>query len=365
MYDLFHPEGTTNSGGLALPALRRIRDGLLASIDKVRQYRAINPQTLNAAHPLIRLLQSVNVSLALEPEYYVDRVTDITFNLARVLGYTSPVSVGHVFSPSMFYGTGVSDLILATDEPFDLTNIEQTWPSLRPIRVIAHPLTDLRLHVPDGKFTAEQPGVAVIAINIPMLALQYRMWRKWERGSLAAESPMTVAQFLMGYPLPSMLYSHLDVAIFNRIFSLAFDVPMPKIRSRHPFFLIDWESEMDQVIREYLVQMHKRRANMDQMIHAMPTVGYPSRYDTLRLPEMPFTYQTMALVIAARVMPVMFHLQFIDQTQNPQDFETKAYLQRFFRKVENTSVLRTNLAEPVRTEVLEIIQSGILPFLEA
>lgn len=365
MYDLFHAGPGTPVGGLAIPEFRRVREGLQRSIEKVRIYRSVNPMGLRADHPLIRLLMSVNVSLALEPEHYVDRVSDRTYDLARVLGFTSPVSVGKVFTPSMFYGTGVSDLILVTDEAFDLTTIESTWQDLRPIRVISHPQTDLRLHVPDGKFSSVEDGTAVVVVNIPMLALQYKMWRRWERGTFAAESPRTVAQFLMAHPLPNMLYSHIDIAIFNRAFALAFGVPMAPTTSRHPFFLIDWQNEVDAALTTYLTQMQKRRAEMDAVIASMPTVGYPSRFDTLRLPEMPFTYQTMAAIIAARCMPVMFHIQLADKFGNPKDHAVRAYLRRFFHKAENTNVVKNNLAEPIRSEVQAIIRDGILPFVSS
>lgn len=363
MYELYQPGPGNPIGGLAIPDFRRIKDGLRESIEKVRRYRAINPMTLNASYPLIRLLMSVNVSLSLPPDQYVDRVSDIAYDLARTMQFASPVSVGRPVSPSMFYGTGVTDIVLGVSEPFDLTNIEERWQDLQPIRVISHPLTDLWAHVPDGKFSSQDKGVAVVVINIPMLALQYRMWRRWERGTFAQESPRTLAQFLMAHPLPNMLYSHLDVALFNRALAMTFNIPLPRYTDRHPFFQIDWHAQTDKVLELYLKAMVSRRAEIDAVIKAFPTVSFESRYDVIRWPDIPFTYQSMHACIAAYALPTMFHLHLADQYNMPKDHAARAYLRRFFNKAENMNVLRNNLPLVVRNEIEAIVEQGILPFI--
>lgn len=363
MYELFQGDSTSPIGGLAIPELRRVRAGLQESIEKVRRYRAINPLYLNNSNPLIRLLGSLDVPLSLDPATYVDRVEDLTYRSARAQFFTSSVSTGRVFEPGIFYGSSVSEMILISSEAFDLKDIESDWPNLRPISVISHPCTDLNLHVPDGTFSSAESGTAVIAINLPMLALQYKMWRRWERGAFKEESPRTIGQFLMAHPLPNMLYSHIDVAIFNRVFCAAFEIQPPVVRRRHPFYLIDWTTEIDAIIRTYLTAMRTRKAEVHAMIQHMPTVGYASRYDTLALPEMPFTYQTMPAIILARLRMVMFTVQMSHALGNPKDFTMLSYLNRFFRKMESMNVLASVLPAAVYEQTNLIIDQGIKPYL--
>lgn len=363
MYDLFQERATT-TGGVVFPEFRRIRDGLRASIARVVQFRQDNPMGLAAAHPLVRLLMSLNVPLSMEPMIYRGYVAELTYPLARSFRFASTASQGQVFTPSMFYGDNVSEAILLHKEDFDLTGIEDRWKDLQPIRVLYHPQTDLNLHVPDGRHPSVESGMAVVAINLPMLALQYKLWRRWERGAVVDESPRTVMQFLMAFPLPNMLYSHLDTAIFNRLFSIYFEQPMPEVRQRHSFRLIDWHHEVDDVLLKYIGTMERRRADFDTLIEAMPTAGYDTRFESLQLPNMPFTYQWIWTVVIARLAPVMFMVQFASRNQSPRNRTELAYLKRFFTRVDQAKMLRVPLPSERYQEALAIIEQGILPYLD-
>lgn len=362
MFDLFQ-EVPNQPGGLVFPEFRRIREGLRRSIDRVQRFRLENPMSLTGTHPLIRLLMSLNVPLSLDPELYRDRVAEITYHLARNLQFTSPVSQGKAHYPSMFYGDNVTDVVLVHDEDFDLTDIATRWQNLQPIRVLYHPQTDLRLHVPDGRYPSVEAGMAVISINLPMLALQYRMWRHWERGTVGSESPRTVMMFLQAHPLPQMLASHLDCAIFNRILGLYFDIPFPEIRSRHSFYLTDWTNAVDAVLLKYIGLAKARKMDFDAMISTMPAAGYDSRYDTLHWPEMPFTYQVTWALVVARLAQVMFLVRFAVDQQINRNRRELAELNRFFIKLQQMNLMQKVLPADEFRSVDMVIQSGIVPFL--
>jgi hypothetical protein len=362
MYDLFQ-EAPTQQGGLVFPEMRMIREGVRQTITKVQQYRLANPMSLTGTHPLIRLLLSVNIPLSLPTEVYYDRVTETTYNLARNLQFTSPVSRGKLHSPSMFYGDNVSDIVLVHDEVFDLNGIESRWKDLQPIRVLYHPQTDLGFNVPDGRFSSVESGIAVISINLPMLAVQYRQWRQWERGVVAAESPRTVMMFLQAHALPNMLDSHVDGVLFNRLFAQYFGVDMPEVKSHNPFFIYDWRPKIDAVLSKYLDAAAARRMDFDTMIDTMPTIGYTSRYETLRWPQMPFTYQVTWALVLARLANVMFLTRFAADNQIHRNRSTLNDLNRFFSKVRQLKALEQSLPPDELGVVNQIIDTGIIPYL--
>lgn len=363
MYDLFQ-DVPNQSGGMVFPELRRIREGLRRSIARVQLYRLENPKSLTATHPLIRLLMSLNVPLSLEVDQYRDRVAEVTYALARNLQFTSAVSEGKLHSPSMFYGDNVSDVVLVHDEDFDLTGIAGRWKDLQAVRVLYHPQTDVCLHVPDGTAPSQEPGVAVVSINLPMLAVQYKLWRHWERGAVAGESPRTVMMFLQAHVLPQMLASHLDCAIFNRLFNRYYRLTVPTIRSRHPFYLTDWSREIDAVLSKYLDLVQTRKMDFDTMIETMPTAGYDSRYATVKWPDMPFTYQTTWALVLARLASVMFLVHVSHEGQNNRNRGTLNDLNRFFIKLRQMNGLR-----PLPSDELGVVNAaidqGIIPYLTA
>lgn len=362
MYEMFQ-RVPNQPGGLVFPEFRRVRDGLRRSIDRVKLFRWENPMSLTGTHPLIRLMMSLNVPLSMDPDMYVERVRSITYSLARNLQFTSPVSQGRLHYPSMFYGDNVSDIVLVHDEAFDLTDIATRWKDLQPIRVLYHPQTDLRLHVPDGKAPSAEAGFAVVSINLPMLALQYKLWRNWERGTVGAESPRTLMMFLQAIPLPQMLYSHLDCAIFNRVVAQYFELPMPEIRSRHSYFLTDWTREVDAVLFKYIGLARARQMDFDAMIETMPTAGYDSRYETLRWPEMPFTYQVTWAMVIARLATLMFLVRFGADQEITRNRSQLAELNRFFIKLYQMNLMQKVLPKDELQTVDLIIQDGIVPYL--
>lgn len=363
MYDLYQPLNSQAGGGFEPGELRRVRDGLRRSIERVRLYRTINPMYLENRHPLLRILQGIPVSLSLPPDIFVDRVADYTYPLARQQGFATPVSPGRVWTPGVFYGTGVDEMIMANSEPFSLQDIENTWPDLQPVRVIYHPLSDLRLHVPDGKYSNSEPGMAVIDVNVPMLMLQYRMWRNWERGHFPTEQPRNLGQFLMAHPLPNMLYSHLDCAIANRIANLEAGRANSTQSSRHPFVMEDLTAPLDNVARMFIKAMQGRRQDIDSVVAHMPTVGLPSRYDTLRLPDVPFTYQIVPAILMARLEPLLFSLRMAAYPGMPADSMIRSQLDRFFRKLKNMNIIDKSYPEPLRARIKDLIDNKIQPLL--
>ncbi len=362
MYQLFQESPLQPGGEMLFPDFRRVRDGLRASIAKVVDFRRQNPQGLNGSHFLVRLLMSLNVPLSMEPQIYSDKVSDIALNLAMSMKMTSPLSRGQVFSPGVFYGKHVTEVLLANIEPYDTSMLESNWAELRPIKVLYHPLSDLRLNVPDGRVDAEEAGIAVISINIPMLAAQYRMWRQWERGVLKDESPRTVMQFLQAYPIPNMLHSHVDVAILNRMIGLYFDVELNNGKSQHSFYLTDWTKDVDRTLKQFLKMSLQRKWDFDTIISHMPVVGHEDMHEVIQLPPMAFSQQVQWAVVLARLALVIFLVRSNADNENPRNRPDLNYLRRYLRQMELNRTMHA-LPDNRYDDVMVLINDGLVPFL--
>src|SRR5690606_7000045 len=84
------------------------------------------------------------------------------------------------FIASALYGPNSDDLFILTTTGFTLTNIEQTWRDLTPIRILRHDYDNVNFAVPDG-LKRHYVGSSVIEINLPMLACQYMAFRLEEK----------------------------------------------------------------------------------------------------------------------------------------------------------------------------------------
>lgn len=362
MYHLFKDRPQDFSGGMIIQDFPRIRAGLQFSLAKVIDFRRHNPRTLDASHLLVRLLQNLNVPLSLEPIVYADRVSDIALNLAMSLRMTSPLSKGRVFTPGVFYGQNVTEVLLANIEPFD---VESPWREWRPIKVLYHPQSDLNMHVPDGRHASLEAGMAVISINIPMLAAQYRAWRMEENtiDRSNPESPRSIMQFLQLYPLPNMLYSHLDIALLNRLISRYFEVKMPVIPSQHSFYLSDWTMYVDRTMDRFLRLAVAKRWDFDTLIGNIPTVSALDLHDVIRVPDMVFTHQVQWAVVLARLPLVIFLVQMNAAVDNPRNQPYLNYLRLYLRSMDLNQTMRTALPRSRFEDVMTLIDHAVVPYL--
>lgn len=369
MYQIFEPQ-PLSGGGVVLPDFRRVREGLQQSIARVIDYRHQNPMYLQSSHLFIRLLQNVNVSLNLELEAYVDKVTDLTYNLAMSMRLTSPMSMGRLFTEGVCYskqgssGSLIKEAFLVNTDDFDLEDFEVNWRRYESIRVLHHPGTNLWMTVPDGRQDGEGRGIATMAVNLPMLAAQYRMWRQERREIEARESSRTVGQFLMEVPLPNMLYSHGDVAVLNRLVALYQKRPMPQVKHHHPFVMYNWERPLDSILEMFLTNVPRKRWDFNTLIENLPTISHNSYHDVLRLPDMSYARQVQWIVILAR-LPLVVYL--LAQNQTNENYRNKPALTRlrhYFRLTEHSRSLSSALPGGDYERVREQIEVSVLPYLQ-
>lgn len=363
MYQLFRTGPLPHRGEASLPDFRRIRAGLQQNIARVKEFRRQNPHGLNGRpHVLVKLLQNLNVPITLDPVIYNDKVMDIALNVATALKMTTAVGYGQGFSPGVFYGPNVTEVIWANIDDWDMTDLAKRWKELEPVRVLYHPKSDLACDVPDGTLSSQEAGMAVISVNVPMLATQYRMWREEER-RLGREVPRSVQQFLMELPLPNMLNSHADVALLNRLIGLHFGTPFQRVRGRHSFHLTDWTAEVDQNLRKVLLYWRGQNFTFDQMVAQMPTITDRPMHEVLALPELPNLRQTQWAVVIARLAITVFLVRFSVDNQNQANQNYLNYLRRYFAQMDLWQVMKAALPIARYDDVTLLLDEGIIAYL--
>lgn len=361
MYELLSPPTVNSAGGLAIPQWRRIEEGLIRNLDRIHDYYRNNPRSLAGGHFLTKLLRSLNISHQLEDDIFVWKVTDWADDLSRSLKMTSSIYRGKLFRPGTFYGANVGEAIIATTDPFNVDEAVAGWKNLQPIRVLAHPFCDFDMALPDGRGHFEGAGLAVISINIPMLALQYKCWRRWERG-VNHDSPQSHMQFLHALPIPNMLESHVNIAILNRIMNRYFGGDVPEPNPAHSFYITNWGREIDSVADYYLRHLANKNARFDVMVDLMPSVT-KNMHDTLRLPKQAYTVQLQWAIVLARLVLTVFLVQFNADTENSANRTTLNYLRRYLRLIEINRGLEHALPPQDFEDVMRIIEDGIRPYL--
>jgi hypothetical protein len=362
MYTLFNGEAQGSRANFSFPAFDYARDALLRDTDRWVEYRRERVASVESNHLLAKIINALNISFdgnldryRLEVERHMQRIVG-SFNL------TSGNYRGRPFSPGVFYGEEATEIILATDEDFSLSEADQDWKYWSPVRVISHYRSDLGLESLDGKSKSEETGLAVIALNIPMLACQYQMWKAQVKADSAGSTP-TVAQFLMAYPLTNALYSHLDVAIFNRVCRRFQGRSCGDSHRSYPLFRSDLTGRFDNVIGTMLDRFTKTDLSFTEILLNLRGIKRFNQLEVQRLPDMQYSFQAKWGLIGARLNVIAFLVQFRAETDGQRSLMEMQRIKRSLMEIASNRSLSNGLPDYMADYFKIFIDTQIKPFL--
>jgi hypothetical protein len=362
MHTLFDSVPAATRGIVRVPEFLYVKGGMSRDMAKVMDYYHGNVFAVNSGHFLIRLIQSMNVSMNRDYQSYVDVAEDRGLDLAMSLRMTSSISVGQVFTPGVFYGKNIDEVIISVDTPFDVDDAVRRWRELEPIKVIRHPFDDINLKVPEGNYESDINGIAIITVNIPLLMLQYRRWFEVEK-SINPDADRTINQFVAMYPLPNMLPTHLDIAIFNRLSTIHRGEQPAKFERENKMYITDFTSKLDNVLEKQLQILRNKRFAFDQILLSVAMVNQDSLFQSMELPKVARTRQVNWALTLARLPLIKFLLK-LNEESNNQD--NKFYLNRIrvaLRTIRNDRSLRGALPRRLLIEVESGIDSEIRTYV--
>lgn len=305
MRTLFNLQSPREYGILNSAYWPYVRDGLRRNLQAIVRYHRRNPTAVQSSHFLVRLLGAIAIPHSLNLERYFDNVDSSTFNVASTLKMTTTVARGHMFR-GIFYGPESHEVLIGHNGSFDPYEVDLHWMSQSPVTVLRHPRSDLTMMLPDGSDTSSEGGIAVIMINIPMLAIMYRAFRRYEDVTSVGGSALSVMHFIRMYVLPNMLPSHLDVALFNRIDNLQKGAPMGESRKSHSFALPDYSDKVNRVQKEVLTYIQKKRQDLLAVLKTVPAANAGNMADALDVPDIAPTRQVVWALVLARLNVLAF-----------------------------------------------------------
>lgn len=342
MQNLFRLQEETNTGDIELRQWNFARTGLMQNVEKIEQFYQDYPIAVAASHLLIRLIQSVNIGRNISFDRYIANCGARSMNIAQALKLTSSLSKGQVWE-GVFYGNGSKEIIIGHDTLFSVHDAYEGWKQLQPITVLTHNQTNTSLLVPDGRVNSLDKGVAVIAINIPMLmAMYYRFNQEQDAVELGGGARRTITQFIHGYALANMTRSHLDNVVFNRLYNRVSGVPTTEAIRKHNFFMANYDAALDVGANqqlEYLKNMKKRFSGVMKATH-LPVAG--NLWAFSQLPSVPPTLQVFwALAVSRMKIMAFLCLAQKDYAQiNARELNTIRWLMRIYQ---TRQVIRNNL----------------------
>lgn len=363
MLTLFETRTVGYRGTHTHPEFSYIKAGLRREVAKFQRYYRQNALVVRSSHLIVQLLQSLHVSPHLDIATYVSQVADQATRMAMAFKLTTPTVMGKLHD-GVFYGKGMREAIILTTTPFDQQRAAVAWNTLSPLRVVSHPFTHLGMWVPDGLSEGDEvEGYAVIELNLPMLAVQYRQWLALRSLTPEVITTATLLQFVHRFPLTNLIESHLDHSVLNRAAGLSQGARVSQVKVGNPFYVVDYQRHFDRVVYRLMKDLERRRLTFPVLLEQLPSVSQSSAYDTVRLPMLAKTRQVDWALTLSRLRTLAFLVQYNDRSQTDDNRQWLNRIRRGVQQLENDRLFTNTLPRPNTVAIHQYLDNEIKPFL--
>lgn len=368
MYTLFNNGSRLKQTNVATYGLDYVKRELMKNqVERYKEYRSINPGYLKNEHILQRLIGMIDIPFLGDlPDYYL-RVGTIVNRIAGQMGMVCSAHHGRINNQSYFYGKGVNEIIIAiADDSLTPSDIWFNWRNLSPIRVISHPVMGCTVAELDGnqELKGLKPGAtAVIEINIPLLACQYHLWRMATAGMSPSGTLLPTAHFLTQVVLPNMISSHLDVAVLNTLHSLTGADEYVFMDTNLPFFMADYFPKLEAGLVELMGRFSRETYLYAEILRNIPVFGNDNLLETVKLPDIAFTNQSIWALMIARLPVIAMLLRFDELSRNSKNDADRNRIRRSLMEAESGKYLVNGIPADVSKQVNEYIDKYIRPQL--
>lgn len=331
MISLFNNLSTRIKGTVKFPEWDYIRDGLTMNLDHTNKYYRSGAYAIGSDHELIKLLFGLGTSVAMDLFDYYKRVDSKALTVAQQLGFTTSMSKGRIFSNVFFSGKS-KEVIIVTDEPFDPVKVSANWRDVRPIKILRHGFDKIDCFPLTGKL--ESNGISVFAINLPMLAVQYHAYRKWQDEYVAGDSGRnSIYHFCYAYPLNNMIFEAMDHAIFNRMIRIRNGIETSDNTINHPFHVTNFTLRCDRLLMKINESLDSMERDIGNITLTIPLIDKQTVFDLLKLPDVSESRQINWAIYLARIDMLLFLFSFEGVTkQNQSEINKFKYELRLYLK---------------------------------
>lgn len=248
MYHNFTTLWMRKSITLDTPDFNNARNLITREMGRITAYYRNSNFVVSSTHLLCQILRQLNVSMNRDLESYVDACYFEIERLARLFNLIHPDVANPEIRKGVFYNASTPEFILTDESVFDYSVAWDRWEQVTPVKIHYHGFTDLNCPTLTGNY--KNPVIentyAVISINIPLLALQFRAWL--ENSHNLPKELKKLEYFIYKYPLVNCMCRHMELAVINRTMNLYLNKPVAKHYRLHPLNVVNMTSVVDSAL---------------------------------------------------------------------------------------------------------------------
>lgn len=358
MYNLFNEDSTAYTGDINISILNFVKGNLSRELNRLVLYFREVQNAVNSNHFLTRIMNQIPISLQEDLDYYYLKTLDRSQDIAMSLKMTSAIYKGKVFD-GMIYGPSTKEIYISVAE--DLDNYRDVdWKDLKPIRVLAHPRTSIFFNPIRNEDFENEIGVAVFAIDITMLMIQYRKWSSDPQSFDKTVSDRSMMQFIAMVVLPSILYSHLDVAIFNRLNSWRYGTAPNDSVPKFPIAIINYTNQLDKVLIDLNEKLDRFKKEFVGVLRNVPSVSTENYLKVIRTPPMAITRNNKWALFVSRIPTIKFLFRRANDLDINRNMVERNEIMRQLREFKNDRTLEQALPPEMFKEVIKDLDEHVM-----
>lgn len=304
MYALFRDRPNRLLGQATDPNLKYVRQQYQTLIKDVKQYYRRNPKFVDSRNMIALIIQQFVIKTNVDDPEWINHVDRYSRGFLKEFGITTAINKGKIHTKGVTLGPQSEECVMASFERFDTAGLGKTWRELTPVKYLYHTRTDCTLPIMNN--TTPGRAYGVIQINIPMLMVQYRYWRRWQE-SLGVIQFENAYRFVGSFVLPNMIDSFLDIAFLNRLDRASQDISTPTFPVSHPFYLTDLTPRLKRLEESINFEAILKGIEVEGLAAITPMLVKPNLFEVMQLPREPVTYQNQWVITMAR-MPIVRYL---------------------------------------------------------
>lgn len=308
MYALFRDAPNRKLGQTIDPTLNYVRRQYSTLIRDVQNYYRNAPKYVESNNLFALIIQQFEISATMNDGEWVNHVERWVRGIIPKLGIVSPINKGKVYTKGITLGPQAEEVVVASYEKFRTEGLGKDWRDLKPVRYLYHTRTDMMLPIMNNSTPGKAFGV--LSINIPMLMVQYRYWRRWQK-SLGIVQLENAYRFVGSILLPSMIESFLDIAFFNRLDRESQGIPNPKFPSPHPFYITDLSDRLKKIEESINFEAILKGIEIEGLSAITPMIVKPNLFEVLKLPREPVTYQNQWALTMSRLPYIRYLVRMV------------------------------------------------------
>lgn len=335
MYTLFTSDSNQDKITTTIPKFNSVKKIIEDDSQKIIDYYKDYQYLIDRNHLIVKILTFLNVSFKRNFIDYVETAREKTAVIAKRLKLIHPLNPNVEKHNGAFYNEQTTEYIIASDDEFDLVDAIKHWGYMPSIKVHTHPFTDFSYSFANSKYKSNsENGVAVISINIPLLALQWRMFCRVTKH--VSDFHVKANAFATRFVMLNTLYGHIQHTIINRFMGYYLQRPLASYIRQHNVFVSDITSRLDETILQMVDVVNKKKLELNEVFTTFPSFRHASWSEAIRLPDLPTTQYTKWIYIVTYLPYVMMYLTMVKNNKSALDRDVLFTIKRNIQYLENS-----------------------------